>query len=352
VRNGYAEVLKSMGDFDQALAVYKETMERFPNDEVARNGYAEVLKSMGNFDQALAVYKETMERFPKNEIVRNGYAEVLKSMGDFEQTLAVYKETMERFPNDEVARNGYAEVLKSMGDFDQALAVYKETMERFPNNEVVRNGYAEVLKSMGDFDQALVIYEETMARFKGDRVTRSGYAGVLMLMNRFEEARSFLLKTHPRSKDDWIDYHIIAMSYLKEGDIEEAIGRLTYGLDSVPWPAKKSYFANALAVAKIRKQEFAEVPKILLTNVADVDFLQRQTRLALVAHSQAALGMKDEAEKIFAEIEGATNPRVIDLKEAISRRYRLGQQSPTILSEAEARTLDTRIHEQEFLLAA
>jgi len=239
-----------------------------------------------------------------------------------------------------------------MGEFDKALAVYEQAMERFPNDEVARGGYAEVLKSMGEFDKALAVYEQTIERFKRNRVLLNGYASVLLLVNRFEEARSFLPKTRPRSKQDWIDYHVIAMSYLKEGDTDEAIRRLTYGLNSVPWPAQESYFANALALAKIRKKEFAEVPKILPTNVPNIDFVQRQTRLVLVGHSQAALGKKDEAVRTLAELGRATNPRVINLREAISRRYRLDEQSPVVLSEAEARILDSTIDEQEFLLAA
>src|SRR2546426_2857356 len=54
--------------------------------EVARGGYADVLKSMGDFDKALVVYEKAIARFPNNEVVRGGYAEVLKSMGDFDRS--------------------------------------------------------------------------------------------------------------------------------------------------------------------------------------------------------------------------------------------------------------------------
>ncbi len=349
--DGYADVLKLMGRYDEALTVYAETMARFPNDEVARNGYAEVLKAMGRYDEALTVYNHTMVHFPNDEVARDGYADVLKAMGRYDEALTVYAETMARFPNSEVVRCGYAEVLKSMGDFDKALVVYDQTIMRYPNNEVAHGGYAELLKSRGEIDKALVVYEKTVARFPKNRIVRNGYASVLILLNRFDAARSLLGDTHLKTRHDWIDYHVLAMSYIKSEEIDEAIRRLTFGLENDPWPEQQSYFANALAVAKIRKREFTEVPKILPTNVVNINVLQKQTRLALVGHSQAALGKNEEAAQTLAKLDDATNPRIINLKEAIARRYMLGQQSHTTLSVIETSTLDSRIDEQEYFLA-
>ncbi|MDQ1592406.1 MAG: hypothetical protein QOG71_3033 [Pyrinomonadaceae bacterium] len=350
-RNGYAEVLKATGRFDDALAAYEEAMARFPNNEVARNGYADVLKAMGRFDDALAVYQETIERFPNNEVARNGYAEVLKATGRFDDALAVYRETIERFPNNEVARSGYAEVLKATGRFDDALAAYEEAMARFPNDEVARNGYAEVLKATGRFDDALAVYRETIERFPNNEVARSGYASVLMLMNRFAEVPALLSGTRLSSKGDWIAYHIVAMSYLRSGEIDEAIRRLDYGFHNNPWITDRFYFASALALAKIKKRQFDEVLEVLPTNVTGLDVFQKQTRLVLVGHSQAALGMKEEAAETLAQLEQAANPRVINLKEAITRRYDLKRQSSASLSPDEEELLEAKIQEEEFFLA-
>jgi hypothetical protein len=141
------------------------------------------------------------------------------------------------------------------------------------------------------------------------------------------------------------------MSYIRSEEIDEAIRRLAYGLENTPWPEEKSYFATALAVAKIRKKEFAEVLKIIPTNVVHIDIFQRQARLALIGHSQAALGRNEEAAQTLAELADATNPHVINLKEAIAQRYMLGQQSHNTLSVAEIRSLELTIHDQEYFLA-
>jgi tetratricopeptide (TPR) repeat protein len=238
-----------------------------------------------------------------------------------------------------------------MGRLNDALAAYEEAMARFPNNEVARGGYAEVLKEMGRLNDTLAAYKEAIARFPNNEVVRHGYASVLMLMNRFSEVRALLSGTRLSSEGDWIAYHIVAMSYLRSGEIEEAIRRLAYGLENSPWPTDKFYFASALALAKIKKRQFEEVLDVLPTNVIGLDVFQKQTRLVLVGHSQAALGRKEEAARTLAQLEQAANPRVINLKEAIARRYDLKGESSIGLSPDEEDLLETKIYEEEFFLA-
>jgi len=346
----YAEVLKTIGEFDKALAIYQETMVRFPNSEVARNGYAEILKITGEFDKALAIYRETMVRFPNDEVAPCGYAETLKAIGEFDRALAIYEETMKRFPNNEVAPNGYAEALKATGEFEKALAVYEETITRFPNNEVAPNGYAELLKTIGELERAIVIYGQNMARHRHDRVSRSGYASALVFLNRFEEARSLLSISAPKSIDDWIDYHIIAMSYLKQDNLDQAIAMFSFGLENAPLVHKK-YFVTGLAVARIGKKQFDAAISVLQMNIQRIDIAQKETRLALMGHSQAALGKREKATELISALENTRNPRVIGLKDALSRRYGLGKRGQESLSPKEVSVLDLRIQEHEYFLA-
>jgi tetratricopeptide (TPR) repeat protein len=348
-RSGYAEVLKSTGDFPKALAVYEENIERFPNDVFARNGYAEALKSTGEFSKALTVYEETIARFPNSKVARTGYAELLKSTGEFSKALNVYKEAIERFPNDVFARTGYAEVLKSTGEFSKALKVYKETMARFPNSEVASNGYAGVLKAVSKFEEALTLYEKSIQVWPYSRVLRSSYGCLLLQMNKVADARKLLSIQEPRSEADWIDYHVIAMSYLREGDLRQAISRLHYGMNHAIG-SQRDYFKTALAVARMRNSDYEKAIKLLATNVSHLDFEERQRRLVLVGHSHAALGKTEEATHVMSQLEKPRNPQVIKLIDWISHRYHLGSHSSETLSEQERYAFDLRIQAEEYSL--
>ena len=181
---GRAEVLRGLGRLDAALTQYEETIQRFPNDAVAGNGRAEVLCELGRLDDALGQYEEMIQRFPNNEVAGNGRAEVLRELGRLDDALAQYEETIQRFPDNVVAGCGRAEVLRELGRLDDALAQYEETIQRFPNNEVAGNGRAEVLRELGRLDDALAQYEETIQRFPNNTVAVNGLAELLRELAR------------------------------------------------------------------------------------------------------------------------------------------------------------------------
>ncbi len=255
------------------------------------------------------------------------HAELYKLKAQLDQALVLYNETIDRFPDDVVAQTGKAEVLKAKGC------------------------KAEVLKAKGLFDEALRLYNEIIERFPDNVVARNGKCSLLILLDRAEEARSILLLDHPISHQDWIGYHIIAMSYLKEGDFDAAIKRFKYGLKKNPWFDQKEYFSTALALAKIKAKEFAEAEKVLLDNLFSQNIIQTQCRLLLLTHARAGMDKSFEASNTLALLKEAENPRILSLKDCLTKRFELGGESIQRYSKSELAYLDRKIEEEEFFFA-
>ncbi len=62
-----AEALVAVNRVAAAEALYRDTIERFPQDVVARNGLAEVLGRQERLEEAEALYRDTVERFPQDK---------------------------------------------------------------------------------------------------------------------------------------------------------------------------------------------------------------------------------------------------------------------------------------------
>ena len=73
---------RALGQHDDALGVFKEVIDLFPNDEVAPPARAETLRAMGRHDDALAAFEDVIARFPNNEVARNARAHLLASTGN------------------------------------------------------------------------------------------------------------------------------------------------------------------------------------------------------------------------------------------------------------------------------
>ena len=170
-------------------------------------------------------------------------------------------------------------------------------------------------------------------------------------MDRIEEARLFLQIDKLLSKNDWIRYHILAMTYLKSGDFEEAIKRFSFGLQNSPWVKDKHYFGTALAFARIKKRDYAEAIKLLKKDIEIINTNHKQKRLVLISHSQAELEQKDEASNTLSLIENIRNPRIISLKTLIQKCYSLSNGTKFEQLESDKVVALKNKIEEEFYLA-
>lgn len=79
-RNMLGYVLKSQGKNDQALAVFKENVENYPTNWNVYDSYGEMLKDIGNTEEAIDYYKKAMEMAPDQQKTRiQGILDELKS---------------------------------------------------------------------------------------------------------------------------------------------------------------------------------------------------------------------------------------------------------------------------------
>jgi tetratricopeptide (TPR) repeat protein len=193
-----------------------------------------------------------------------------------------------------------------------------------------------------------------IARFPNNAVLRSGYSSLLVVMDRFEEAESslsYLSEGELISRDYWIDYHILAMSYLKRGEIDEALFRLEKGFRNARWTDVKNYYTTALGLARMRKRQFAKAIEVLSDDVIHLDVFQKQKRLAFMAHSQAELGQVTEASRLLEEIENPANVHIVTLKDALNSRFNLRIPRLKMPNKLDIPSLQKRIDQEEFVLA-
>jgi tetratricopeptide (TPR) repeat protein len=145
----------------------------------------------GRYKEAERVYHETIERFPNNVVARNGLAEVLKAAGRYEEAEGFFRETIKRFPDNVVARNGLAEVLKAAGRYEEAEGFFRETIKRFPDNVVAYTGLADTLRYSGYFD---IAEDEYRSCIKSNHVNPATFIGLAYLvLRKGKEYRSEVL---------------------------------------------------------------------------------------------------------------------------------------------------------------
>jgi tetratricopeptide (TPR) repeat protein len=297
-RNARAEVLRELDRSEEALAAFDESIRLFPLDVVARSARAEVLRELDRSEEALAALNETIRIFPHEVVPRGSRAEVLRELARPEDALAALDETIRLFPNDVVSRSARAEVLRELERPKDALAAFDEAIEMFPRDVVSHVARAEVLRELERPEDALAALDETIRIFPYNEVARTARANLLSLLGRHTEVVESLggVVDAPRTRDDWINVHVLAISTLRAGLIEDAIVMLENGRANNPFRDTRSYFDGALAVALLAKRNATEAVTVLdqaeqTAGTAE----QRKTLYLLRTHAIVDIGKPEVA---------------------------------------------------------
>jgi tetratricopeptide (TPR) repeat protein len=317
-RAGRAEVIKELGRLPEALTVYEQIIKDFPNEVVPQNGWANLLRDLGRLDESLAAHDDILGNYPDDLVALNSRAEVLREAGFLERALDEFQHICKRFPLDVVAHLGKANVLKDMGNFEEALAAYNEVAKRFRMYPAGYNGRASILKKQNRLVEALTAYSENFRRFPRSMSARIGLASVLAALERYEETLNLLPVQQPATFNEWLSFHIRAVTLLRKGDVDEAVKLLERGIAENPWPNQKPYFETALAGARIRKSEHLRAVQLLEREFHPV---LKPVATVLQLHAYGELSNREKAKAAFDSIQTKCPAFLVESRDALGVRF-------------------------------
>lgn len=317
--NSRAATFADLGRFNDALAAYDSLLEENPYDHVARSGRAQVLRMMGRLPEALDELNGIVREFPREAIPAYARAEVLREMGDVEQAELEMRTLIDQFPDDPSPRLGRARFLRDLGRFDAAIAAFDDAYRVHPLNIAGLIGKADTLRKLGEFELAKSTYQEVIEKVNSNHQVRVGLASVFVALSDYEAALDLLPRELPATKGEWVAYHVRGMTFLRRGDFSRARNMLEWGVDECPWAEQREYFATALATCRIREGRCQEAIG-LVEHVSSVSIYPAS--LAIGMHAYAELGDDKNFQKAYDAIPPAASPVVLSLRDSISARYK------------------------------
>lgn len=321
-RNGRAAVLAHFGKFQQALDDYDKILREEPFDLVTACGRAQVLRDMGQLEEASKELNKLAKSYPENIIPQHAYADVLRELGDLQKAKGAFAEIVNRFPLASSARIGYARVLIDLGCFDDALKEYRKSSSEMPLNPLGYIGIAETYRKIGNRTEALKAYEFVITNFPHSACTayaRNGKASVLVAMGYYPTALSILPTNLPASQSEWVAYHIKGMAQMRSGELKKAETIFEWGSRECPWVSHREYFKTALASLRIQQKRYLEVIPLVQKIVnPSIEPIAR----VLIMHAAGELGDTSQFNQSYKSIRDTAAPFVIELREALAKRYR------------------------------
>ncbi len=249
----------------EAVAAYREIVERYPYETEARYFLAETLLSQLRYEDELSVLDSLKQLDPDNPLVWSMAGEGELELRRFDRAVADLRKALELDPADVYARCTLGEVYKALGELDLAVNELSETLRRNPSYHFATLALAEidVLRSHPDqAEQRLQVLAADHRALVRHRISAAfELASLYRSQGRFRAAEKALVALHPEIVSEKVRepdaLRVQGLSRLESGDAVEARRLLEAALERSGGSRKRRLRALfALGLLELRQEKW------------------------------------------------------------------------------------------------
>ena len=179
----YADYLKAMGRFDEALAEMRLALELDPVSMAVNTGFGHVLYLARNFDAAIEQYAKALQIDPSFGPAHLWFGRPYLEKGMYAEAIAEIQQAVASSGGSTISLAVLAHALASAGKKSEATKILEDLLERSRTRYLPSYWIALVYTGLGDHDQALAWLERAYEE-------RSSWLVWIKVEPRFDGLRS------------------------------------------------------------------------------------------------------------------------------------------------------------------
>jgi Flp pilus assembly protein TadD len=182
------------------------------------------LMTKNQFNEAIAVWRQALEKNPSESRGHLNLAYALVRTGQVEEALAEYRKACELSPEDPLAFAESALAMTQAGKTREAVAYYRKSLALDAANAGVQADLGALLVQQGETVEGLQHLEKAVALKPESAAVRNKYASALAQAGRFPDAVGQFRKAIEISGGkDWQSFDMLGSVYSKMGRSDDAI---------------------------------------------------------------------------------------------------------------------------------
>jgi tetratricopeptide (TPR) repeat protein len=204
----------------EAIPHYLIALRLDPNEPIIRNDYATALLAIGQVDEAIAQYQETLRRAPD-------YAPARKTLGlianhRFRAELEFSQAALAAHPADPAAQVSFAQLLADMGRRDDAIIHYQQALRLDPSNASAHYNLANLLAEYGRDDEALSHYTAAARLAPNDPHIQINLGNLFLKQAHWDKAIAAYAEALRIDPTAFEAHNNIAIAFANRGDLAQA----------------------------------------------------------------------------------------------------------------------------------
>lgn len=233
LRFGLAALLERSGAWKDALATYREVIEREgtgPQGLVARDRIAAVQLAHGQADAAAALVGEVLEKNPRDIDALFIRANIALQRNDATSAIADLRAVVRDQPSAVSAQLTLARAFLAKSQPALAEDAYRAAVQAAPGDPSVAIEFAHFLAQTQRAPQAVSVLEELIARFPGSQPARESLARLYLAQQDLPKARESTEQLKARFPDSPAGFYLAGLVAAQERHLEDSQRELEHAL--------------------------------------------------------------------------------------------------------------------------
>ena len=220
----HAAELVDKGQFEAAIAEWKELLATNPDDSRIHNNLATALTRTGRYTEAIPEFQKALELNPQYHTIYNNLGRTLVAAGRSDEAIVTFQRGLQYYPESPDLHNHLGLALASKGRFDEAMAEFNKALEINPNYADAHRNLGRALAMTGQLDQAVPHFERALEINPEFAEAQSELGRLLAVEGQYDQAIPHLKKALAL-KPDLVEahYYLGSSLYFSSGRTQEAL---------------------------------------------------------------------------------------------------------------------------------
>ncbi|NES65529.1 MAG: tetratricopeptide repeat protein [Okeania sp. SIO2D1] len=261
------KVLAKKGEWKEAIAAYRQAIDREQNFADAYHFLGDALVETGDQTEAIKVYQKAVEINPELWEVYHKLGSLLQEKEELEEAVFAYHKSLELKPDFCWSYNNLGDILVKLERWEEAIDAYRRGIELNPDFPWSYCKLGDVLVKLGNWREAIAAYRQAVMRNPQAPWSLYKLGEILRQHGQFEEA---------------VDYLRQAIEFKTDApEFYQSLGAALVKLDR--WPEAEEYLNQLIQFPPDSlpnfRGSFLQLGKVLAT--------QGKLNSAIVAYSHA-----------------------------------------------------------------
>ena len=219
-----ATELANKGQYDAAIAEWKELAATNPDDTRVHNNLGAALALSGRYAEAIPEYEKALELNPQYHAVHNNLGRALLAAGRPDEAILSFQKGLEYYPESAELHDHLGLALANKGSVDAAELEFDKALEINPNYADAHRNLGRALAMTGQPDQALPHFEKAVEINPAFAEAHADLGRLLVVEGHYDQALPHLRKALAL-RPDMVEanYYLGATLYYSQGRAQEAL---------------------------------------------------------------------------------------------------------------------------------